>query len=127
MSPPDLIGFLKSAYPNGAWPRPFHVLEGLQRIAAGESPKDAAKAVGTSLHFLEKAQKSARPEFDILGLQPSDLTDGDLKKAGAILGQLLIGRSGSSPADGRLGMLHFYYSLGYQGSGTRCVLISDSC
>jgi len=93
MSTPDLIGFLRSAYPNGAWPRPFHVLEGLQRIAAGESPKDAAKAVGTSLHFLEKAHKSKQPEFDILGLRPSDLTAEDLKKAGAILGQLLIGRA----------------------------------
>src|SRR5262252_6090135 len=93
MSAPDLIGFLKSAYPNGSWPRPFHVLEGLQRIAAGESPKEAATSVGTSLHFLEKAQKSKRPEFDILGLRPSDLTDEDLRKAGVILGQLLIGRS----------------------------------
>src|SRR5260370_37802594 len=93
MSVPDLIGFLKSAYPNGSWPRPFHVLEGLQRIAAGEAPKDAARTVGTSLHFLEKAQKSGRPEFDILGLQPSDLTAADLKKAGVILGQLLIGRT----------------------------------
>lgn len=90
MSNPDLIGFLKAAYPNGSWPRPFHVLEGLQRIAVG---KDAAKAVGTSAHFLEKAQKSRRPEFDILGVQPSDLTEEDLKKAGVILGQLLIGRA----------------------------------
>jgi hypothetical protein len=93
MSAPDLIGFLKSAYPNGSWPRPFHVLEGLQRIAGGESPKDAARAVSTSPHFLERARKSRHPEFDILGLRPSDITDEDRKKAGVILGQLLIGRA----------------------------------
>src|SRR5271155_4398501 len=93
MSNPDLIGFLEAAYPNGAWPRPFHVLEGLQRTAAGETPKDAAKAVGTSVHFLEKAQKSRQPEFDILGVRPRDLTEEDMKKAGVILGQLLIGRA----------------------------------
>jgi hypothetical protein len=93
MSNPDLIGFLKAAYPNGSWPRPFHVLEGLQRVAAGESSKDAAKAVGTSAHLIEKAQKSRRPEFEILGVQPSDLTEEDMKKAGVILGQLLIGRT----------------------------------
>src|SRR5205809_582006 len=93
MNAPDLIGFLKLAYPNGSWPRPFHVLEGLQRIAAGETVKEAASAVGTSSHVLEKARKSAQPEFDILGVQPSDLTDENLKRAGVILGQLLIGRA----------------------------------
>jgi len=93
MSTPDLVGFLKAAYPNGSWPRPFHILEGLQRIAAGDTPKEAAKAVGTAPHFLVKAGKSAEPEFDLLGLRPSDLTPDDLKKAGMILGQLLIGRA----------------------------------
>jgi hypothetical protein len=93
MSNPDIIGFLKTAYPNEPWPKPFHVLEGLQRVAAGESVKSAAKAVGTGSHRLEEAAKSAHPEFDILGLQPSDLTDEDLKKASVILGQLLIGRA----------------------------------
>lgn len=51
------------------------------------------KPVGTSAHFLEKARNSAEPEFDILGLRPSDLPEEDLKKAGVILGQLLIGRA----------------------------------
>jgi hypothetical protein len=93
MSNPDIVGFFKVAYPDEPWPKPFHVLEGLQRVAAGESVKDAAKAVGTSSHWLEKAAKSAHPEFDILGLQPSDLIEEDLKKASVILGQLLIGRA----------------------------------
>jgi hypothetical protein len=93
MSNTDIVGFLKAAYPNEPWPKPFHVLQGLQRVAEGESVKDAAKAVGTSRHWLEKAAKSTHPEFDILGLQPSDLTDEDLKKASVILGQLLIGRA----------------------------------
>jgi hypothetical protein len=93
MSSPDLIGFLKAAYANEPWPRPFHVLEGLQKISAGASLKDAAKAVGTSPHWLEKALKSTNPEFDILRIRPSDLTEDDLKRAGIILGGLLLGRA----------------------------------
>src|SRR5947209_6582342 len=81
MSDPDLIAFLKAAYPNGSWPRPFHVLEGLQKIASGISPKDAAKAVGTSTYFLKRAQESPNPEFDVLGINPSDVTDDDLRRA----------------------------------------------
>jgi hypothetical protein len=93
MTAPDLVGFLKAAYPTGSWPRPFHILEGLEKIAGGASPGDAAKAVKTAARFLVKAQKSVHPEYELLGLKPSDLTPEDLKKAGVILGQLLIGRA----------------------------------
>src|SRR5215211_1668893 len=37
MTDTDLVGFFKAVYPKGMWPAPFHILEGLQRIAAGES------------------------------------------------------------------------------------------
>jgi hypothetical protein len=92
MSDSDLVKFLKSAYPNGSWPRPFHILEGLQKIAAGLSVQEAAKAVGTGTHHLRKAQQSTNPEFDILGFGPSDVTDDDRKKAATILGGLLLGQ-----------------------------------
>ncbi|HEY7296819.1 MAG TPA: hypothetical protein VH684_02685 [Xanthobacteraceae bacterium] len=93
MSDPDLIAFLKAVYPNGSWPRPFHVLEALQKIANGASLKDAATAVGTSMHFVEKAQASANPEFDVLGVKPSDISDDDLRRAATILGGLLLGQA----------------------------------
>ena len=90
---PDLIGFLKAAYANESWPRPFHLLEGLQKIASGATIKDAAKAVGTTGQLLQKAQGSAHPEFDILGVQPSDLTEDDRTRAATILGGLLLGQA----------------------------------
>jgi hypothetical protein len=70
-----------------------HILEGLQRIKAGEAPKDAARAVGTSTHVLQKAADSTTPEFDIIGLKPSDLTEDDLKRAATILGGLVLGQA----------------------------------
>jgi hypothetical protein len=66
MSDPDLIGFFKAAYPNGSWPRPFHILEGLQRIAAGETAKEAAKSVGTAPHFLENARKGQQTKMELV-------------------------------------------------------------
>ncbi|MFI5011955.1 MAG: hypothetical protein ACHQAY_06380 [Hyphomicrobiales bacterium] len=93
MNAPDVVGFLKAAYPDEPWPKPFHVLKGLQLLASGQTAREAAKTVGTSLNQLEKAARSAHPELDILGLQPDDLAESDLKKASIILGQLLIGRA----------------------------------
>src|SRR6516165_7646462 len=93
MSDPDLIAFLKAAYPNGSWPRPFHILEALQKLASGASLKDAAKAVETSTHFLEQAQASTNAEFDVLGIKPSDISDDDLRRAATILGGLLLGQA----------------------------------
>lgn len=92
MSDPTLTNFLRSAYPNGPWPRPFHILEGLQKIAAGASLKDAARAVGTSTHHLQRALESKNPEFDILGFKPGDVTEEDRRKAATILGGLLLGQ-----------------------------------
>jgi hypothetical protein len=93
MTDADLIAFLKAAYPNGSWPRPFHILEGLEKIAAGSSPAEAAKSVGTIRHLLEKASQASDPEFAVLGLRSGDLGEDDLRRARLILGQLLIGRA----------------------------------
>ncbi|SRR5579871_1063824 len=93
MSDPDLVGFLSSAFPDGAWPRPFHILEGLQKVKAGASVKDAARAVGTSARHLQNALESKSPDLDLLGVSPSDLTEDDLKRAATILGGLLLGQA----------------------------------
>src|SRR5579863_4747417 len=92
MSDSELVAFLKATYPNGSWPRPFHTLEGLQKVTGGMSLREAAKAVGTGAHHLRKAQESPNPEFDILGFNPSDVTDNDRKRAATILGGLLLGQ-----------------------------------
>jgi hypothetical protein len=90
---PDLVGFLTVAFPNGSWPRPFHALEGLQKLKAGVALKDAAKEVGTSSRILAKLNNSAEPEYDIIGLRPADLDESDLKRAATILGGLVLGQA----------------------------------
>jgi hypothetical protein len=62
-------------------------------VASGAALKDAAKAVGTSTHFLEQAQASANPEFDLLGIKPGDVSDDDLRRAATILGGFLLGQA----------------------------------
>lgn len=93
MSPPDLVAFLKAAYPQGPWPKPFHILQGLEMITTGTSVADAAKAVRTTPKILTLLDGVANPEYQLLGTNPSKLTSEDRKKAGVILGQLLIGQA----------------------------------
>lgn len=90
---PDIVGFLTAAFPNGSWPPPFHALEGLQKLKAGVALKEAAKDVGTSPRTLAKLNDSAEPEYDIIGLRPTDLDESDLKRAATILGGLVLGQA----------------------------------
>jgi hypothetical protein len=93
MTDPDLVGFFKAVYPNGSWPAPFHILEGLQRIAGGESTKEAAKAVHTLPSVLTKLQGDPDAAYKIIGVKPSDLTEEDVRKAATILGGLVLGQA----------------------------------
>lgn len=93
MTQPNLGAFLKAAYPEGPWPKPFHILQGLEMIAAGASAADAAKSVRTTTKILTSLSGIAHPEYELLGIKPSGLTSDDRKKAGVILGQLLIGQA----------------------------------
>jgi hypothetical protein len=93
MSQPDLVAFLKAAYPEGPWPKPFHMLQGVERIRAGASAAEAAREVRTNAKLLSGLTEAKDPPYELLGLTPADLTAENLKKAGVILGQLLIGRA----------------------------------
>ena len=84
MSAPDLVGFFKAVYPDGSWPSPFHILEGLERLAKGESLKEAAKAVRTLPSVLAKLQGDPEAAYKIIGVRPGDLTEEDVRKAATI-------------------------------------------
>src|SRR5262249_37325964 len=94
MSGPDFVSFLKQEYPNGSWPSPFHVLEGLEKVKSGTPLNEAAKAVKTSPAQLKKILTSTTPAFDLIKVSPADLSEDDRKEARRNLGQLLIGRAG---------------------------------
>jgi hypothetical protein len=93
MSDSDLVEFLRVAYPTEPWPRPFHVLEAYDRMSRGESLREAAAAVRTTVSRLEEIATNPHPEFAVLGVHPSDLMQSDVDRARSILGQLLIGRT----------------------------------
>lgn len=93
MTPPNLVAFLDAAFSRGSWPKPFHVLEGIENVKQGQSVKDAAKAVRTTSRALEALLDVRHPEYELLGLSPADLTEEDRNRAGVILGQLLIGQA----------------------------------
>src|SRR5690242_506900 len=93
MSGPDFVSFLKQEYPNGSWPSPFHILEGLEKVKAGTPLNEAARAVKTSPAQIKNILTSKTPAFDLIKVKPADLSDEDRKDARLILGQLLIGRA----------------------------------
>lgn len=93
MSGPDFVGFLKQEYPDGSWPPPFHILEGLEKVKAGTPVNEAARDVKTTPAQIKKILTSSTPAFDLIRVSPADLTDDDRKEARLILGQLLIGRA----------------------------------
>jgi predicted nucleic acid-binding OB-fold protein len=93
MIKPDFVSFLKQEYPEGRWPSPFHILEGLEKVKAGKTVNDAAREVKTTPAKIQEFLKSTTPAFKLIGVKPSDLTDQDMQEARLILGQLLIGRA----------------------------------
>ena len=48
MTGPDFASFLKQEYPEGHWPSPFHILEGLEKVKGGKPINDAAREVRTT-------------------------------------------------------------------------------
>ncbi len=77
---------------SGAWPKPLHVLQGLELIRAGEELDAAAREVGTTAARLRRARDAADPFADILGesLPPSSVVVND---RAPILGNLVLGRA----------------------------------
>jgi hypothetical protein len=62
-------------------------------LRAGAPLKETARSVGTTPRVLEKLNNSSEPEYDIIGLRPSDLVEDDLKRAATILGGLVLGQA----------------------------------
>ena len=74
------------------WPKPLHVLQGLELLRTGESLDAAARAVRTTPARLRRAQEAADPFADILGesLPPNSVV---VNERAPILGNLVLGRA----------------------------------
>jgi hypothetical protein len=88
----DLLGVVGPLYQDNPPPKPFLLLQSLERLRSGEDPRQAAKAVGSTPKRLRALVESPDPVADALG---SDLvqaaSEERMGKARAMLGQLLLG------------------------------------
>ncbi|MCY3655417.1 MAG: hypothetical protein OXG95_02260 [Chloroflexi bacterium] len=88
----DFLRTLGLILGSNAWPKPLHVLQGLELIKAGERLEDAAREVRTSRPRLRRAHDAADPFADVLGeaLPPNSVLVNDRASK---LGTLVLGRS----------------------------------
>lgn len=89
----ELVEFLESAYSASPWPKPFHLVQGLRRVQAGESIDEVARSVGTSRKRLESLVAASDPMYLVLGCHRADLTQREIDRARTRVAQVLIGRA----------------------------------
>lgn len=92
MTQDEFINLLREIFGGENWPKPLHLLRGVEHVRHGEEVSTVAKAVRTVQKRLEEILVAADPIQHVLGLGLSEIRDESLLKATQILGQLLLGR-----------------------------------
>lgn len=92
MKAEEFLDLLSRIYPAQAWPKPLHLLQGIQMVSRGDDLTTAAAEVGTSASHLRKVIAQADRFSYVMGLRPDQLDDNQIRKATLTLGQLLVGR-----------------------------------
>ena len=92
MRPAGFLRTLGSLFGPDDWPKPLHLLKGLELIRAGQELDVCARAVGTSPGRLRRAFEASDPFADIFGrpLPPNSVV---VDQRAAILGNLVLGRA----------------------------------
>lgn len=93
MNSSEFIDLLERIYGPTKWPKPLHVLQGVQLVESGVDLSDAASRVGTLPRYLEPVLKASDPVEEALGLSPRDINQESRDKALQALGQMLLGRA----------------------------------
>jgi hypothetical protein len=92
MTADELLDVLARLFSSRHWPKPLHLLEGVQLLRQGMSPREAAQSVGTSAHLLVRAKEAVCPVQHVLGISPLEIDTSHRQRAGQMIGQLLLGR-----------------------------------
>ena len=89
----DLCSTLEVLYGRDNWPKPLNLLLGWHKVNSGLLVPEAAKGVGTTKKRLQEIASSEDPLIEILGtaIPTQSKETKQWAKAGAILGQLLLG------------------------------------
>jgi len=85
-----LQGARRRIYGPTDWPKPFHLLSAVTAVRDGQSPAEAAKAVGTTSKNLQRLVDAPDIVIALMGELPPGFVEKSLKLR-AIVGQLIIG------------------------------------
>lgn len=87
----DLLGLIGRLYP-GDPPQPFLLLDGVNRVVAGEDAGQVARAVHSTRKRLEALAAAADPLQEIFGCDLASAAEPDaMRRPQAMIGQLLLG------------------------------------
>ncbi len=92
MTRDELLTVLHDLFDGRGWPKPLHLLHGLELCRLGQTLSDAARQVGTTERHLRQALESPDPVTAVLGLGLHEIDTPHRQRAAQILGQLLLGR-----------------------------------
>lgn len=92
MNTEEFLGLVEQLY-GKEWPKPLHKVRGRQLVEAGETPKTAARQVGTNLRSLKTVLDARNPLAAALGCSPREIDLQHRDRAIRSLGQLLVGKA----------------------------------
>lgn len=92
MTNEELSGTLADLFGQARWPKPVHVLQGVNLVRRGEETTLASRTVGASPVRLKAALAAGDPVAEILGLGLTQVDEHHRGRSAQMLGQLLVGR-----------------------------------
>jgi hypothetical protein len=92
MTRDELVATLQQLFGCQGWPKPLHILQGLEWHETGAALHEAARKVGTTEGYLRQAASAPDAVAAVLGLALHDVDDAHRQRAAQITGQLLLGR-----------------------------------
>lgn len=96
----EFVAALQKIFPSRTWPKPLHLLQGLQKLVSASDVSVVAREIGTSPNLLRSLSSSGDPIRDILGIGLRDIDADRRRRAAQILGQLLLGRCAERAFEG---------------------------
>ncbi len=88
----DLLGVVEKLYEGQEPPKPFLLLQAIQRLRKGEAAREVARSAKSTLARIEALNSAADPIAEVLKIDlATSETPEKMAKARATLGQLLLG------------------------------------
>jgi hypothetical protein len=92
MTNQEFLDVVHRLYGAAVWPKPLHLLKGLQTVQNGMSEEKAARIVGTTRKLISKLLRAEDPVYEVLGKKINQIDQEHTMWTVRILGQLLLGR-----------------------------------